>query len=66
MTVDDMCTHYDWKECLKYASFSINDVETIVAYDNGENDMSNWVAVFQLKNGRFAFLSAGCDYTGWG
>lgn len=21
---------------------------------------------FELKDGRFAFVSAGCDYTGWG
>lgn len=41
------------------------DVAEVIATSDGENDGANWVGVFRLKDGRFAFLSAGCDYTGW-
>lgn len=70
---------YDWQEAFKYASptrcegstcsdaaFGREDVSRIVALSEGENDGANWIAVFELSDGRFAFLSAWCDYTGWG
>jgi hypothetical protein len=41
------------------------DVAEVLGTSDGENDGANWVGVFRLKDGRFAFLSAGCDYTGW-
>lgn len=41
------------------------DVARVVATSDGENDGANWIGIFRLKDGRFAFLSAGCDYTGW-
>lgn len=41
------------------------DVTRIVASAEGENDGPNWLIVVELRDGRFAFLSAGCDYTGW-
>jgi hypothetical protein len=44
---------------------SIADVKTIVATSEGTPDGDDWVGVFELKDGRFLFLSAGCDYTGW-
>lgn len=37
----------------------------VIAAKEGENDGANWLAVFRLENGRYAYLSAGCDYTGW-
>lgn len=45
--------------------FARADVERIIALAEGENDGPRWVGVFKLKDGRFACLSAGCDYTGW-
>ena len=39
--------------------------EVLVA-DEGENDERDWIAIVRLNDGRFAFVSAGCDYTGWG
>jgi hypothetical protein len=45
--------------------FDREDVEEIVAMDEGENDGSNWIGVFKLKDGRYATIDAGCDYTGW-
>jgi hypothetical protein len=41
------------------------DVETIIAIDDGENDEANWLGLFKMKDGRYLALSAGCDYTGW-
>jgi hypothetical protein len=46
-------------------SFTREDVVRIVAMDDGQNDGPDWVGVFELRDGRFAFVSAGCDYTGW-
>src|SRR5258708_2501626 len=48
------------------AGFTREDVQTILHIDDGENDGKSWIAVFRLKDGRFAFLEASCDYTGWG
>ena len=47
-------------------AFTREDVEEIIALEEGENDGEAWVAVFKLKDGRFACLRAWCDYTGWG
>ncbi len=45
--------------------FQRTDVARVVALSEGENDGANWICVCELKDGRFAFVSAGCDYTGW-
>lgn len=72
---------YDWREVMKYArtncagvaaltgdtsGFEIRDVAEVIARVDGENDGANWCGVFRLRDGRFAFVEAGCDYTGWG
>ena len=41
------------------------DVETIIAMEDGENDGPDWVGFFKLKNGLYLGIEAGCDYTGW-
>lgn len=45
--------------------FGREDVAEIVGLSNGENDGDDWIAYGRLKDGRWFFLSAGCDYTGW-
>lgn len=57
---------YDWKEAASYANWAPSEVEFVIAADEGGNDGPNWLAVVVLADGRFSFLSAGCDYTGWG
>jgi hypothetical protein len=42
------------------------DVEEVLGKDEGENDGKNWIIYGRLKDGRYFFLTAGCDYTGWG
>lgn len=75
----DRLNDYDWEEAFGYADkpqptqgyggtlagFTREDVESVIAIDDGCNDGPDWIGVFLLKDGRFAFLSAGCDYTGW-
>jgi hypothetical protein len=81
-TLDELRTDYNWTEAFAVAMrddirvapgyagsdapFDVDDVAEVVATDDGENDGPNWVGAFRLKDGRFAFVSAGCDYTGWG
>lgn len=47
------------------APFSRADVIRIVASSDGEYDGPDWIGIFKLKDGRYGFLAAGCDYTGW-
>ncbi|RPJ73119.1 MAG: hypothetical protein EHM20_02375 [Alphaproteobacteria bacterium] len=50
----------------KIRSFSKEDVKYVIAYENGINDEKSWTGIFKLKDGWFAVIRAGCDYTGWG
>lgn len=45
--------------------FNRSDVKQVIAVADGEHDGPDWIGVFLLKDGRFAFVRAGCDYTGW-
>lgn len=45
--------------------FGREDVVKITALDEGENDGPEWVCLGKLRDGRWFYLSAGCDYTGW-
>ncbi len=57
---------WDWEQAFNYSDFNREDVAAILAIADGENDDSNWVGVFLLRDGSFGYLSAGCDSTGWG
>lgn len=60
-------TSGDWDEVFKYAEgFSVEDVAEVLAGEDGESDGDTWVGIFWLKDGKYAYLEAGCDYTGWG
>lgn len=71
---------YDWTEAISVASgsinavqgsscstapFTIDDVVEILAAREGYNDGDPWLCIVKLVDGRYAFVSAGCDYTGW-
>jgi len=79
-SLDVMKNHYDWESALDFgnsrrsavlgsdvstAAMTYEDVETVLASCNGESDGDDWIALFRLRDGRYAFLSAGCDRTGW-
>ncbi len=56
----------DWKYVFAYSSFAPEEIQRTIAYSDGCNDGDNWVGVFELKDGCFGYVEAGCDYTGWG
>lgn len=70
----------DWPEVFKYASgpsrvegatcvvtgFGASDVAEVIGYAEGWNDGDAWQIAGRLKDGRWFYLSAWCDYTGWG
>ncbi len=58
-------TFIDEKD-ISYGRFTRDDVEIVHVMIHGANDEQDWIGVFQLKDKRFASLTAGCDYTGWG
>jgi len=72
---------YDWEEVFKYganpeiacpgmtvdqSSFTLDDVARCYGHVQGDNDGPTCTAYGKLKDGRYFFISAGCDYTGWG
>jgi hypothetical protein len=73
---------YDWEQAFECAMrdaptgvpgytgsvecFAMEDVAEVIASADGDNDGPAWIGFFRLKDGRFATLSAWCDYTGWG
>lgn len=75
----DRLDDYAWEEAFRFANenigsagalcdvsaFGREDVVEIIAIEDGENDGASWIGVFRLADGRFAFVDAGCDYTGW-
>lgn len=78
--VDARIADGDWAEAFDVAMCSIShapgctvsvgrftrgDVAEVIATSDGEHEQENWIGVFRLDDGRFAFVSAGCDYTGW-
>jgi hypothetical protein len=66
--VEQIQADYNWQQAFDlYAKgFTITDIAKVVVSVDGENDEDNWTGVFELQDGRFCYLDAGCDYTGWG
>ena len=69
----DLCREsWDWEEALKVANRDSKtdvregDLTEIIAVSEGENDGPDWLAVARHKDGRYVYVRAGCDYTGWG
>ena len=50
---------------IAHSGFTAGDVAEITWIDEGENDGPSWIIGGRLHDGRWFFLSAGCDYTGW-
>jgi hypothetical protein len=78
----DLANDYNWPAAFEVANrdginvvhgskcdnspFTPDDVAFTIAFCDGENDESSWLWVGVLTDGRYAFISAWCDYTGWG
>lgn len=63
-----MMSAYDWIEAMQHAkeNFEFKDVDKIIFEREGDNDVCNWLLIVLLKTGKYGWLSAGCDYSGWG
>lgn len=66
ITVEMLESDYSWQQAFSYAEgFGIPDVWVVLNAVEGENDGDDWIIWGLLKNGKFFYLKAGCDYTGW-
>ena len=65
MTKKELTEDYDWKAAFCYADFTIDQVEEVIAFYEGCNDGESWSIVVKLTDGRFGYVDAWCDYTGW-
>jgi len=63
----DFVFNYDLSACLEYngQSFGTADIKKILAVIEGVRDEYNWSWIIELKNGKFVYMTGGCDYTGW-
>lgn len=52
-------------EPVSLVPISREDVVLIYWMVEGENHGEPWEGVFRLRDGRYLYLIAGCDYTGW-
>lgn len=46
-------------------TFTREDVKKIFGISDGERNERSWIIYGQLKDKRYFYLEAGCDYTGW-
>lgn len=59
---------YDLTACLRYNpqdGLTPMTVDRVLAVTEGENDGEDWRWVVALRDGRFAYIQGGCDFTGW-
>lgn len=47
-------------------AYARTDIKKVIALVDGENDGAQWLGVFEMNDGLFLVVRAGCDYTGWG
>lgn len=79
MTPEELRKKSDWQYAFEYAgephpcvgaacslaACSIDDVTDVIASSEGENEGPMWIGVFVMRDGRYLFLGAVCDNTGW-
>lgn len=53
------------REDYNFSSVRLEAVKHVFAMRTGENDGQDWLVAGTLEDGRYFFVSAGCDYTGW-
>ena len=78
-TLRELRDDWDWNEAfgrsgkasnpitreVEERQYKTGDVVEIVAISVGENDERPWVGLFLMDDGRYLFVDAWCDYTGW-
>lgn len=69
---------YDWEQAFQISRvmrcagstcevtpLAPQDVDLIIGITEGENDGDAWRIAGQMKDGRWFYLNAWCDFTGW-
>lgn len=64
MKIEELMQDYDYAELMEYGP-PVEDVAEVVRTYDGCPDEENWLVVLKMKDGRWCFVEAGCDYTGW-
>lgn len=63
----------DWLQAMPFAmkrpiasqQFGWTDIKRVLASSTGRNEELDWIALFELWDGRIGWLEAWCNYTGW-
>ena len=56
---------YDVRAACEYNGIDSSDLLKVLLELTGENDGASWHWILSTKTGGFAYISGGCDYTGW-
>jgi hypothetical protein len=70
---------YDWEQAFEYGSnpeavpgdkVSVEpilreNITKLIGIEEGEPDEAPWCIAGKLNDGRWFYLTAGCDYSGW-
>jgi hypothetical protein len=51
--------------CNEHCGLAYEEIGEIVTMIEGENEGANWHWLCTLKDGAWAYVTGGCDYTGW-
>ena len=62
---EDLRSAFEYNYSEDSCDFKIDEIVSMLARVQGENDEYNWHWVVSLRDGRLGYVSAGCDYTGW-
>lgn len=57
----------DLEYCAEYdCGLDLKDIVNVLAQVPGEADQLDWHWIVEMKDGRFLYVTGGCDYSGWG
>lgn len=58
---------YDFTAAVYYndVDVDLDNVKQVLVVWQGENEGDEWRWIFVTHDSRYAFMSGGCDYTGW-
>ena len=63
-----MNVDYDFCAALEYnpqPGWGLSDIDRVLAVVEGQQDETDWHWIAKLTDGRYVYLTGGCDYTGW-
>ena len=60
-----MKDNYDLMAACRENGIQHDDIAGVVLEITGENDEYSWHWLVSLSDGRFAYITGWCDYTGW-